>query len=98
MLAGPRTRFFVQPLDVRLELVPIDPPHSSAADLDRRQVPRSNERIDLRNADAQVGRDIFEREEAGLDGPSALLVLLGHRANLSPASLGILDLKVFACV
>ena len=98
MLPGPCTRLFVKPLHVSLELVPIDAPHPPAPDLDRRQVARSNEGVDLRDADAQVGGDVFEREEARLDGPATLLVLLGHRAKLSPASLRIPDLTTFAYV
>ena len=59
MLPGPRLGLFVEPVDERLELLAIDPPHATAPDLDRGELARPDERVDLRNAHAQIGRDVL---------------------------------------
>ena len=99
MLLGPLFRLLVKPLDVGLELPSVHPPDPSAPDLDRGEVARSNKRVDLRNADAQVRGHIVEREETGLDGrPPRRIVLLGHRAKLSPDCVRFINLDAFAYV
>ena len=59
MLPGPRLRLFVEPVDERLELLSVDPPDAPAPDLDRGELARPDEGVDLRNAHAQVGRDVL---------------------------------------
>lgn len=59
MLPGPRLGLFVEPVDERLELLAIDPPDAPAPDLDRGELAGPDERVDLRNAHAQIGRDIL---------------------------------------
>lgn len=97
VLAGPRLRLFVEPFHVGLELLAIDPPYPAAPDLDRGKVPRADECVHLRHAHTEVGRDVLEGEEPGLDARTGL-VLLRHRATLSPVGNGILDLMLFAFV
>ena len=55
MSFGPLLRFLVQPLDVGVELLAVDPPHPATSDLDRGQFTGPDERVHLRDADAQVG-------------------------------------------
>ena len=59
MFPGPRLGLFVEPVDERLELLSVDPPDAPAPDLDRGELARSDESVDLRNAHAQIGRDIL---------------------------------------
>ena len=59
MFPGPRLGLFVEPVDERLELLSVDPPNAPAPDLDRGELARSDESVDLRNAHAQIGRDIL---------------------------------------
>ena len=59
MLPSPLTRFFVKPLDVRLELLTVDSPDPAPAHLDRRQLARADEGVCLRHADGEVGRDVL---------------------------------------
>lgn len=59
MLPSPFTRLLVEPLDIRLELLPVDPPHPASADLDRRQLARADEGICLGHADGEVRRDVL---------------------------------------
>lgn len=100
MLSSPRLRFLVKALHVCLELVTVDAPDASAADLDRRQLPGPNQRIDLRNAHAQVGRDVLERQESGLDLGTRLLCrrLTWHEARITRDDDGYMDLALFAAI
>ena len=99
MRLSPRLGFFVEPLDVPIELLAVDPPHPSAPDLDRGELPRPDERVHLRDADAQVGSDIFEREEAGFDlGPRRLGGGGGHVRTIPRHSDGYVVLNAFARV
>lgn len=54
-------------LDVGLELSLVHPPDAPPADLYGGQGSRSHQSVDLRHADAQVRRHVFESEKAGLD-------------------------------
>jgi tight adherence protein C len=49
----------MESFDIGLELLPVDPPHPPAPDLDRRQAPTPHEGVHLRNAHVQIGRDVF---------------------------------------
>jgi hypothetical protein len=59
MFLGPRLGLLMQTVDERLELFTVHPPHASSSYLDRRELARTDERVDLRNAHAQVGRDVL---------------------------------------
>ena len=59
MLPGPRLRLLVEPVDERLELFSVDSPDAPAPDLDRGELARPDERVDLGNAHAQIGRDVL---------------------------------------
>src|SRR5688572_26421215 len=67
MLLSPSLRFFMQPLEVGVQLVAIDPPDPSAPKLYGRKAPRADQGVHLRNAHAEVRRNIFEREEPRLE-------------------------------
>jgi hypothetical protein len=103
MLPGPRFRLLVEPVDERLELPSVDPPHAPAPDLDRGKLARPDERVDLRNAHAQIGRDVVEGQEARLD-LGALLPLVtsdipaGHAPTIAAVEDGYMDLASFALV
>ena len=100
MRFSPRLSLFVQFLDVGLELLPVDPPHAATADLDGRELARPHQRVDLGNADAQIGGDVFEREEPGLDLGTRLICrrLSWHRARITAEDDGYMDLALFAAV
>ena len=103
MLPGPRLRLLVEPVDERLELLSVDPPHAPAPDLDRGELARPDERVDLRNAHAQIGRDVVERQEALLDlGLVSALVSsgipAGHTPTIAAVDDGYMDLASFALV
>ena len=99
MLLGPLFRLLVKPLDVGLELPPVDPPHAAAPDLDRGEIARSHQGVDLRDAHGQIGGHVLEREEAGLyRRPLGGVVLLRHRVKLSPDCVRFINLNAFAYV
>ena len=103
MFPGPRLGLFVEPVDERLELLSVDPPDAPAPDLDRGELARSDESVDLGNAHAQIGRDIVERQEARLDlGPFWALVPrgipAGHMLTIAAVDDGYMDLASFALV
>ncbi len=54
MLKRPLPGFFVHPVDVGLELLLVDAPHSATPDLYRGKVPAAHQRIDLLDANAEV--------------------------------------------
>jgi hypothetical protein len=103
----PRLRLLMQPIHVRLELVSVYAPDASPPQFDRRQLPRSHQRVDLRDADVEVDRDILESEEARLDdGPRrALIAVLArggcggpHEATIAPGAVDSTYLTPFARV
>lgn len=108
MLTGPFVRFFVKLVEVGIQLAAIDPPDSSATDLDCRKTSRSNERIDLGNADTQVCGHVLQsqiaRLDLGLTGLCAALcsfrrTLRGrHAGTIAPGAVRYLDLMPFAPV
>ena len=103
MLPGPRLGLFVEPVDERLELLAIDPPDAPTPDLDRGELARPDEGVDLRNAHAQIGRDVVEGQEARLDlGPFWALVAsdipVGHAPTIAAVDDGYMDLASFAVV
>jgi hypothetical protein len=103
MLPGPRLGFFVEPVDERLELLSVDPPDAAAPDLDRGELARPDESVDLRNAHAQIGRDIVERQEARLYlrpfwGLVPRDIPAGHTPTIAAVDDGYMDLASFAVV
>jgi hypothetical protein len=82
----------VKPLDIRLELLAVDAPHASSAELDRRQAPRANQRIYLRNAHLEVGRHVLKREK------TRLYIRVGHLRRVAPEPPRYLDSSSFAFV
>jgi hypothetical protein len=97
---GPLLGLLMEPLDIGLELPSIDPPDASAADLDRRKVARSDERIDLGHAHVEVIGDIFERHEPRFGSQarresSTGVFHLEHENNTR--SLQIRDFKPICC-
>lgn len=100
MLFSPRLGLFVEPFDIGLELLPVDPPYAPAPDLDRGELARPNERVDLRDADAQVGGNAVQRQEAGLDLGTRLFGrrLPGHHRRITADTDGYMDLVLFAAV
>ena len=104
MFLGPGLSFFMESIQVGVELIPVDPPHAPAPELDGRQVSRTNQGIDLRNADTQVIGYVFERQvsrlESGLCWLGALGSALrrGHLPKIAPGEGRYLDLVSFAAV
>lgn len=107
MLTSPLLGFLVQLFQVGVELTSVDPPDAPAADLDRRKGPRPDQRVDLGNTDAEIGRNILEGHEARLDiRRSALsgLCALGrtlrgrHTLTIALGAIRYLDLTLFAPV
>lgn len=82
MLLSEGTRALVKTVDVGIELLSVDPPDTSPTDLDRGQLPRTNERVDLRHADVEIGRDILEGEEPRFVHCVAALIF-PHDSSLS---------------
>ena len=100
MRLGPFLSLFVEPLDVGLELGLVDPPDPAAPDLDGGELARANERVDLRDAHAEVGGDVLEREETRLDGRPlpARAGFRAHSPKIAPCKREHLDLALFAIV
>ena len=99
MRLSPRLGLFVKSFDVVLELLAVDSPHASSTDLDRGEFSRTNQRVDLRNAHAQVGRNVLEREEARLDlRPRRLRGSGGHALTITRHDDGYVALNAFAAV
>ena len=102
MSLRPLLRFLVQSIDIGLELRLVDSPHAAAPDFDGRQFPRAHERVDLRDADAQVGGDVLERKETWLDGrlvpATSRAGFRAHAGKIAPSSGEHLDLSLFALV
>jgi len=90
MILGPLLGFLVKPVDVVVQLAPVDAPHPTAPDLDRRQLAGANQAVDLGDAHAQKCRHLVEGEEALLD--------LGHRTTIAVVGVGYLNLSLFALV
>lgn len=68
MILGPLAGFFVESLDVSLELGFVDAPDAAPTDLYRRKFTRANQSVSLGDADRQVRSNVFERVKARRDG------------------------------
>ncbi len=98
MSLRPAPRLFVQPLDVGVELLAVDPPDAAPADLDRGEVAGANERVHLGDAHVEVGRHVLERQEPCLDAAFTSLALFGHLRKVPPLADRCLALPAFASV
>jgi hypothetical protein len=79
VLACPVGRLLVHPLDVRLELKAVDPPHATPAELDRGKLTAADQRIHLGDTHVEDRGHVLQRVEPGLDagrGHEVLLVTL----------------------
>ena len=81
MLLRPGTGLLMESRDIGLELLSIHTPDPPSADLYRREAAASDQRIDLGNAHAQIGSDVFEREKARLDPGRGPLTLRARRCH-----------------
>jgi len=90
----------VEPLDIGLELLPVDAPHAPAPDLDRRELSGPDQRVDLRNTHAEVGGHILEGQETRLDLTTRLVCrgLAWHRTRIPRNGDGYMDLAMFAAI
>lgn len=103
MRLGPGLGFLVEPLDIGLQLIAVDPPHTSSPQLDARKITGANERVGLRNAHIQVRGDVFESQEPGLGLRSAwwtlgLCALGAHVSHDSTVTCRSLYLSQFGSV
>jgi hypothetical protein len=103
MALGPRPGLFVEPVDVDLQLLAIDAPHTPATELDGREVAGPHQCVDLRNADVEVGGHVLESQEARLHDRSGPTVVLGrrwaiHPRTIAPGAVGYRYLTLFAAV
>jgi hypothetical protein len=76
-----------KPVYIGVELPAIDPPNAAAPDLYPRQLIGPDQRVDLTDADCEIGGDVIKGEEAGLDtrpgflgGPETAVV---HRQRIA---------------
>ena len=104
MIAGPLLRVLMQSLQVGIELPPVHPPDPSAPDLDRGQITRADQGVDLWNAHAQVGRNVLQGHEARFYARRSRLralrrtLLRGHVGKIAPYDVESMDLFLFAPV
>lgn len=98
----PLLGLLMEALDVRLQLSLVHAPHASPADLDGGKLSGANQRVDLGDADAEVGGDVLERKKAGLDEGSVAVAMGAapgaHAPKIAPSGHEILDLTLFALV
>ncbi len=73
VLVDERLGLGVHLLDELLEPGRLDPPLAASADLDRRQLPASHQRVDLRARGVEHLRHVGEREEAGSGGHGSIV-------------------------
>lgn len=104
MFLRPGLGLLVKTVEVGVELIAIDPPYAPASQLDSRQITGTNERINLRDAHGEVGRNVLEGEEARLQrlgsglGAFGRALCGGHLPTIAPANDRYLDLFPFAAV
>ena len=84
MRTDPRFGLGVEAFEIGLELVLVDPPDAPAPKFYRGQLMVSHQRINLRDADVEVGSDLFQSHEAGGDaGPLAGVLRFAHCGSLA---------------
>lgn len=106
MFLSPVLGLFMQPLDIRIELVAIDSPDAPPTDLYRRQFSGSNQGVDLGHADTQISGHVLESKKARFDAgrglrrsSAPLRSLLGrHSSTIAPVTAQGMDLVPFAVV
>ena len=91
----PFVGLMVEAFDVRLELQAIDPPDAPTPDLDRGELTRPHQRIDLGDAHVEVVGHVFKRHEPRFSpespraGGGSVVHFVGKDSTRSPR---ILDL------
>jgi hypothetical protein len=100
---GPYLGLLVEPVHEGLQLVAIDAPDTPAADLDRGELARSDERVDLGDAHAEICGDVVKGQKArlylGAPGPLVTRrIPVGHDIRISAIGRGYMDLASFALV
>jgi hypothetical protein len=82
MRLRPLPGLLLQPLDVRVELLPVDTPYTPAAELNPGQLSRANKRVGLRCAHVEVGGNVLKGEKPRLDaGRRVALRGICHPSN-----------------
>lgn len=75
MISSTRLRVLVEPVDVRVELRPVDSPDASTTDLDGRKVPGSDQRVDLSDSHVEIRSNVLESKEARFDAGGSVPLL-----------------------
>lgn len=88
MRLGPSLGLLLQPVDEFIELLAVDAPRPAATKLDRGELARSHKGISLRDARAQIGRNVFEPEISGFNPRTSISVGLFECHLPSMASAG----------
>lgn len=87
MSIHPFLGFAAEPVDIGVELTTIDSPDAATADLYPGQLVRANQGVYLAHTDREVGRNVIEGKQAGLDNRPAVLggseIGLTHAARLA---------------
>ena len=87
----------VEPFEIGLELLLVDPPDAPAPKFYRRQLMASHQRVDLRDADVEVGSNLLQSHEAGCDtGPLAGVLHFAHSGSLAKLASVWLDWRSLA--
>ena len=87
----------VEAFEIGLELILVDTPDAPAPKFYRGQLMASHQRVDLRDADVEVGSDLFQSHEAGCDtGPLAGVLRFAHSGSLAKLASVWLDWRALA--
>jgi hypothetical protein len=103
MQLGPFRGFPVKPVDVAVQFPLVDPPNAASAELYGGELAGPHEGIDLRGAHAEIGGDVFESEETGLNACGSLASITAtsgpffHNTNDS-IDKGRLPVSLFVCL
>jgi hypothetical protein len=68
---SPGFGLFMKPLDVCIQLSPVDPPNAPAPELDSGQLTGSDDGIRLGGAHIEISRDVLECQQSRLDSRGA---------------------------
>ncbi len=87
----------VEAFEIGLELVLVDPPDAPAPKFYRGQLMASHQRVDLGDADVEVGSDLLQSHESGCDtGPFAGVLRFAHSRSLAKLASVWLDWRALA--
>lgn len=94
----PLSRLFFEVFEVGVELAFVDPPHTAPPYLDRGELARADEGVDLGYRNAQITRDVLQTEVAGLKNRSVVgSGILRHVGSIALQERFDKDLPSFAC-